>query len=313
MYVCIKYFRIFVKIDSFVKSYIGYVFFKLTALSFKLMPFPILYIYSDILYFLLYKVIGYRKKVVFNNLRSAFPEKSEKEIEFQAKKFYKHLSDITLEGIKAFTMSKKQMLARFKIVEDEIVQNYYAEGKSIIALAAHYSNWEWGGIGAQVIPHELFTLYKPLKNIYIDKYARASRSVWGANMISIKKTYEFFKEEHPRPRIVFMLADQSSHKRQQAYWIDFLNHKTDFLHGPEKYAQLFNFPVVYAYVTRVKRGFYEVRFLNVTDNPKDLPETELTKEFARILETYIKQDPSQWLWSHKRWKHSPPTEAQSVS
>ncbi len=271
--------------------------------SFWLIPFPILYIWSDILYVFFYYIFGYRKKVIIKNLRNSFPEKSEAEIQKIAKKFYKHLADITLEGIKAFAITKRQMLRRFKITDYEIVQKYYNEGKTIIAYASHYSNWEWGGIGAYVLPHELYALYKPLKNKRIDMYARKSRSTWGANMISITDTYAFFTAPQTKPQIIFMLSDQSPSNQSKSVKVNFLGQATLFLHGTEKYAHQFNYPIVYAHVNRVKRGFYEVRFELVCDNPQSLPDRKLTERYAQILEKQIYERPEEWLWSHKRWKH----------
>lgn len=291
---------------------IGFIFFWVITKSFWLIPFPVLYFFSDILFVFFYKITGYRKKVVYDNLRKSFPDKTEAEIEKIMRAFYKHLSDITLEGLKAFAIRKKEMLRRFKITDYEVVKKYYEQDKSIIATASHYANWEWGGIGAQVIPHKLFSLYKELKNPLIDKYAKKSRSNWGANMVSIRKTYRMFDREYEKPAIFFMLADQSPSNAYKAYWLRFLGRETAFLHGPEKYAKLFNLPVVYAEVNRVKRGFYEIIFHDITDKPQNLPEGDLTRRYKEILENQIKKDPTQWLWSHKRWKKKRPEQAKNV-
>ena len=283
---------------------LGYYFFRILVFLFSLVPFWVLYVYSDILYFFFYYIFGYRKNVVFTNLRNAFPEKSEAEINKIAKGFYKNLSDITLESIKGLSMNKKTLKKRYPVVNIDILDNYFEKGQNIIGLAAHYTNWEWGVIsfGFQ-FKHKSIGLYKPLSNKYIDNYVKKSRAAWGMNLVSIKDTYRAFEEKHEKPTVFFMISDQSPSNLKKAKWIKFLNQDTACLHGAEMYAKKYNVPLIFGDVQRIKRGYYEVELSIFEDKPQETKENEITERFMKKIEDIIKAKPENWLWSHKRWKH----------
>lgn len=285
-------------------QFIGYMFFRILVFLFYLIPFLVLYIYSDVLYFFLFHVFGYRKKVVYKNLKNSFPEKPEKEIHKIAKAFYTNLSDITVESIKGLSMSKKQLLKRYKVINLDFEHKYFEKATGVIAIGSHYANWEWGALCFSLqFSHESYGFYKPLSNKFIDKYIRKSRAAWGMNLVPIKETYRHFKKNFEKPPMQMMVSDQSPSNLKKAHWINFLNQDTACLHGAESYAKLYNLPVIYGDVQRVKRGFYEVEMLPVIDKPRDTSEGEITKKFQKILEEIIIRKPENWLWSHKRWKH----------
>lgn len=284
-------------------QYISYIFFRLLIFSYKLTPFFVLYFYSDIAYFLLYKVFKYRVKIVRNNLLNSFPEKSSSEILKIEKKFYKNLSDITLEGIKGFSMSKNTLLKRYKVINPEFAEKYYNENRSIIGIGSHYANWEWGVLSFSLqFKHKAFGLYKPLTNKYIDNFVRKSRAAWGMNLIPIKETVKFMTMKLDKPAVYFMVSDQNPSNKNRAIKIDFLNQETYCLHGAEKYSKLNNFPVIYGDVKRIKRGYYEIVLSLITESPQQTSEGEITESFMKYLEDIIKAKPQDWLWSHKRWK-----------
>jgi Kdo2-lipid IVA lauroyltransferase/acyltransferase len=268
-----------------------------------LMPFRLMYCFSDLLYFLFFYIIKYRKKVVFQNLQSAFPEKSEKEIEKIAKKFYKHLCDILLEGIKGFKISKKQILRRHKLINPEFLNSYFERGQSVIVATAHYSNWEWGSLsGGLQSMFKLIGFYKPLNNKYVDELLKKSRATCGMSLISIFETYKTFLKHKDDVFAYILASDQSPSNYKKAYWVDFLNHETACLHGIEKYARLLNYPVLYIHIYRVKRGYFEIKIEKILDNPAEYKDGEITKLYMKHLEKIIVENPYEWLWSHKRWK-----------
>ena len=263
-----------------------------------------MYIYSDILFFFLFHVFGYRREVVFQNLKNSFPDKTDEEITKITKKFYTNLSDVTVESIKGLSLSKKALKKRYPVINIDLLDNYFKKGQSVIGIAAHYSNWEWGVIsfGFQ-FKHRSIGLYKPLSNKLIDKYIKKSRAAWGMNLVSIYKTYESFEEKHAKPDIFFMVSDQSPSNIDKAIWVNFLNQNTACLHGAENYAKKYDLPLVYGNVQRIKRGYYTVELSIFEENPTQTKPGEITERYMNKLEEIIRAKPENWLWSHKRWKH----------
>ncbi len=286
-------------------NFVVAVFFKIFILIVGIIPFKFLYWFSDFVAFLLFKIVKYRVNVVINNLKKAFPEKTDKEIEKIARKTYKNLSDITIEGIKVFTMSTSSLLKRFKIKNSEILNTYQEKQKSVILLAAHYGNWEWGVITSPIqINQNLVGLYKPLANKYIDTYLRKSREREGTILASIYNTNYYFKKYVKKEVLFVMIADQSPSNLNKAIWVNFFGRETAFLHGPEKYAYEYNLPVFFIEVKRLKRGYYEYELQLLTDTPQLLEHGEITRRYAQMVEMEIRKKPENWLWSHRRWKHS---------
>ena len=268
-----------------------------------LMPFRLMYCFSDFLYLLFFYVVKYRKKVVYQNIRSSFPEKTEIEINKIVKNFYKNLCDIILEGIKGFKISKKQLLKRHKLINPEFLDYYFEKGQSVIGSCAHYSNWEWGSLsGGLQTKFKLLGFYKPLSNKYVDSLLKKSRAKCGAELISILDTYKTFQKNKDGVAAYLLVSDQSPSNHKKAIWIDFLNHETACLHGIEKYAKMFNYPVLYINIYRVKRGYYELKMEKIVENPSEYEEGEITKLYMKHLEKIILNNPSDWLWSHRRWK-----------
>ncbi|RPH33304.1 MAG: hypothetical protein EHM93_05715 [Bacteroidales bacterium] len=288
---------------------LGTFFFFLGVIIIGLFPFPLLYCFSALVRFILSKVFKYRKRVVIKNLKGSFPNASNQEIKRLVGLFYKNLADIFVEGIKAFTMTRNQILTRHRIINPEILEPYFHSGKSVIGVTGHYANWEWGSLSASLqIKHKVVAFYKPLNNKYIDKFVRWSRSRFGTTLASIKETSATFERFKSSPTIYLMASDQGmpKHFLPRAHWVQFLNRNTAFLYGAEKYARHFNIPVVYIDIQRVRRGYYEVEFSILTENPAELARSRVTELFAKKLEAVIIKKPEDWLWSHKRWKHSHP-------
>jgi len=253
--------------------------------------------------FLFQYIFGYRKKIIVQNLKNSFPDKTEKEIKKIIKGTYRNLSDIVVESIKGFTLSSKQLSKRFIIKNPEILDVFFEEKQSVIGVAAHYGNWEWGAtIGNLQIKHRAIGFYKPLSNKYIDNYIKRLRAENGALLRSIKNTAETFQLFKDQTCLFVMVADQSPTNMKEAIWTNFMNQDTACLHGPEKHARINNYPVVYLNTQRIKRGYYEVTIEILAKNPLELKEGELTKLYMKKLEQILNNKPENWLWSHKRWK-----------
>lgn len=280
-----------------------YILFRIIVFLFKITPFPILYLHSEIISVILYRVVGYRKKVIVSNLKNSFPNKNEEEIRAITKSYYKNLSDILLESIKGYTLSKKKLLRRFKIINQNIEHELYSEHKNMIFVGGHLGNWEWGTRATPyLLEHQSVILYKPISNKYINRYVNNLRKKDKTKMVSITQTARAFMN-NTRAAAVIMLSDQNTTNVKRAYWFNFLNQKTSFLHGLELYAKRNDLPVVFFSITRCRRGHYEIHFTPITLTPKQLPKGQLTKLYAIELEKAIKLHPEQWLWSHKRWKN----------
>lgn len=281
----------------------GFFFFYLFSMLVGLLPFPILYKFSDFLSFFLRRVIKYRRPVIMKNFESSFPGMGKAEISAIEKRLYLNLSDIIVEGIRAFTMNKEQVLARHKILNPEIMDPYFEAGQGVIIVTGHYGNWEWGALSPGLQTRfQIVGFYKPLKNYHIDKFVRKNRSRYGTILSPIRETTKTFETHRGRPVIYLMAADQSPSNREMAYWVEFLGRDTAFLHGPEKHARINNYPVLFVAIRRVKRGFYELELSKLVEDPSKLPDGEITRRFAEQLEKLIREDPANWLWSHKRWK-----------
>jgi len=281
-------------------AYFGYLIFRFTVFIFSLIPFRVLYVFSNILALIL---PIYRKKVVLENLHLAFPEKSEEEIEQICQKFYAHLCDVILEVIKGFSISEQEIRKRFSIDSTEITHDYLKKGKNIIALTAHYNNWEWGALGASFMTHaQVFALYKPLSNRYIDAFVKQRRKAWGCNLYPLHLTNKLMEEDKTRPAALYIFAaDQSPSNLEKAIWVDFFGIETPALHGAEHYAKNGDFGVIFYEIIRIKRGFYKLK--EVAMHYDITKHGNMTQEYMRLLEAEIRREPAFWLWSHRRWKH----------
>ncbi len=280
-----------------------YLLFRFFIIVFAVIPFRLLYGFADFVFYIVYYVAGYRKKVVFDNLRNSFPEKSTEEITRIAKAFYHHLADMLIESLKAFSMTQEAVMMRYKFNYPVPTDFFYKEGRPVICVAGHYGNWEWAGIasGKQIL-HKPVGFYKPLSNKLIDRYIQKTRVRGRSKLASIVNTAETFKADYGEPAAFYMVADQSPSSPRLAYWVNFLNQETAVLHGPEKYARIHNFPILFASVHKIKRGFYTVDFQILESNPDQTKTGQITGRFMKMLEEVIVANPEYYLWSHRRWK-----------
>jgi Kdo2-lipid IVA lauroyltransferase/acyltransferase len=280
-----------------------YYLFRVFIALFSIIPFRILYIISDGIFFLVYHLVGYRKKVVLENLEHSFPGKSSAEISEIARKFYHHLADVFIESLKAFTMKEDDVIERYRFVNHEFLDELYRKGQQILVVAGHYNNWEWAGIasGKQML-HRPVGFYKPLTNKYVDAFVQKTRVQGRSVLASIVHTAATFNTDWGEPAAFYMVGDQSPSSPRLAYWVRFMNQDTASLHGPEKYARVHNLPVVFVYSKKIKRGYYEVEFSMLEEHPAETKTGEITGKFMHKLEEVITGNPQYYLWSHRRWK-----------
>lgn len=269
------------------------------------LPMRILYMKSDFFYFLIYYVFGYRKQVVLDNLRLAFPDKPEEELFEIRKKFFKHLMDLMMESVKAFSISEKEILKRYKYENPELVNKYAKEGKSIALVGAHQANWEWSTSLPKVLDIDVYGAYTKLNNKYYEKEVRDSRQKFG---IIGYKTSEMVRGMQQRfsdkqQGLYLLLSDQSPQPHKTYYWREFFNIKVPIHTGAEMLSKKFDLVVINYVTKKVKRGHYITKFQLITDTPKDFDNYQITDLYTELTEKNILEQPEFYLWSHKRFKH----------
>lgn len=281
--------------------------YYLVIIPISLLPFPLLYGFSDFLFVMFYHVSGYRKNVVMQNIRNSFPDKTEQQHIEICRKFYSHFCDLVVESLKTFTISEKEVLKRVVCRNPQVIDKYFDQNRSVIIAGGHYNNWEIFAVAVdELIKHKTAGIYKPLSNKYFDAKMRSTRSKYGLNMISTKEVKKFLDENINVPTATIFGTDQSPSNPNNAYWMNFLNQDTGVLYGTEKFAKEYNLPVVYGRLNKEKRGHYSLEFFDVTDKPQETAYGEITEKVTNLLEKDIQAIPQYWLWTHRRWKHKRP-------
>ena len=278
--------------------------FLLSIISY--LPFSVLYLIADVVYLLLYYVVGYRKKVVRENLKNALPERSPEELRKIEKVFFRYLASLMLEVVKTNSISRKELQKRFIITNKHLIEDYLKQGRGVLVCSAHYGNWEWGTLafGAS-LSATLYPIYKPLANQVFDNWFMKMRSKFGNRMTAMRHTLRVLKETENIPSVMAFGNDQSPRGKDVQYWTTFLNQPSSIQLGIEKIAIKTDRPVFYMKVKYLKRGYYEVDCVPLCLNPKETAEFEITELHTKFLEQIIKEEPAYWLWSHRRWKHQP--------
>jgi len=271
------------------------------------LPFVLIYLLSDIFYFFVYYVAGYRKKVVITNLRNAFPEKTDPGLKKIAKKYFHHFSDLMLESIKMSHMSVDDFKKRMIIVNPELVNQFYNQGKSVVVLTMHYNNWEWGCSFPLHQKHTILGVYKQLHNLKFDTFINRNRACMGAELVQNKNTLRrvLRAEKQNEPVFVWLAGDQTPHLEQE-FWFTFLNQDALFYPGPAVISKKFNLPVFFQKIEKTGRGKYKTTFELLFENPSQYSEAEIIKAYIQRMEMVIREKPEFYLWSHRRWKHKRP-------
>jgi KDO2-lipid IV(A) lauroyltransferase len=273
---------------------------------FSNLPMRILFVFSDLVYYLLYYLLGYRKKVVRNNLALAFPDKTKSELREIEKRSYRHFVDVFFEMIKSFTISEKEISKRLSITNPELLDPYYAKGQSVIFTSGHYANWEWVSfIVEKSLNYHMSVVYKKLKNKYFDNLMKKTRNKFGVRFVEKRNFYpEILKNKKEGIIQAYgFLSDQSPKLKTAKYWDTFLNVEVPVEIGPETIARKMNYPVFYFQTEQVKRGVYQSTFLLLEEEPKKARPNAITKSYLKALEDQIHKKPEFYFWTHKRFKH----------
>lgn len=270
-----------------------------------------MYLLSDILYLIAYRLLGYRRKVVRRNLQASFPEKDEAERLRIERRFYHHLCDLLVEGIYNLYASPRAIMKRYRVVNRELVNRYYEEGRTVVLMSAHYNDWEFmvTSLNMQLFHHGI-GVGKPLSNRLLEPYVFRRRTRFGTEVVyadTVRQVVDFYDRYHV-PCALMMLSDQSPAHVEKSYWTTFFHQDTAFLYGAEHFARKYNYPVLYYRVDKVRRGHYEVTFSELCPDPSAVPQYTIVEHYVRTLEQDIARKPEYWLWSHRRWKHKKPAQ-----
>ena len=271
----------------------------------SMLPFRVFYWLSDFVYFLVYYVLGYRKKVVRENLAITLPNLSDKERKTIEKKFYQHMCDMFLEMIKTMTIAPEEMDKRFTVTNIEVLREYELKGKSIVLLASHYASWEWLLTLNKKMKFRSIAVYKKIANPYFDKLVRKIRSKYDAELVETRKTIPLMAQNQ-RDGILSLYglaSDQSPKMDRIFHWKTFMGIDVPVHTGAEMLAKKYDLSVLFVKVKKIKRGFYEATFVPICDNPKEFSEFEITEMYLKEVEKQILEAPEYYLWTHKRWKY----------
>tara|TARA_A100000164_G_scaffold287691_1_gene260744 strand:+ start:27 stop:905 length:879 start_codon:yes stop_codon:yes gene_type:complete len=267
--------------------------------------FTSIYLISDLLYYILYYIFSYRKKVVRKNLELAFPEKSKKERRRIEKENFRNLTDIFLETFKSNNIKEKDLIERFSFKNPELLEKIYNNNQEVIVMCSHYCSWEWVFVIQKITKFKINAIYKKLSNKYFDKWTKDRRSRYGANMISTKDTYREVSRLSKLKSLNFygFASDQSPKKSKAVYWGNFLNNWVPIHTGAEVIAKKYNMATVFMDVQKVKRGYYEASFSLITEKPNSFKKFELTDKYIEFVEKQVRNKPEYYTWTHKRFKH----------
>ncbi|WP_232282893.1 lysophospholipid acyltransferase family protein [Pedobacter sp. BAL39] len=281
--------------------------FFLSFLS--LFPTALLYVLADLSYYVVYYLVGYRKKIVRENLQRSFPEKSPEELRKIEKQFFRFFADLTFETIKMHSISRSELERRFKFKNLEQIEKYFRKGESILACTGHYGNWEWGMMALGMhLSEKCYVIYKPLNNRIFDQWFHNMRTKFGNVFVPMRQTLRVLSSVRKEPTMFCFASDQSPVKGESRYWMNFLNQPTAALLGLEKIAVQTDRPIFYFKLKVIKRGYYEVECVPIVLHPKKTGTHEITDTHFQFLASIIKEDPAYWLWSHRRWKNKPDNE-----
>ncbi|MBU6122782.1 lysophospholipid acyltransferase family protein [Hymenobacter sp. PAMC29290] len=272
------------------------------------LPLAVLYVFAEAIYFLLAYVVRYRWRVVTENLRNSFPEKSPAEIERTGKAFYRHFAQVVVEILKLAAISREELARRMRFTNPELMTNHFAENRLVLSLGSHMGNWEWILNGAALeFPGRAAGVYKPLNNLFFETLMRRLRTRFGADAVPMLATLRYLVAHRSEGRTLSLLTDQAAGPEDRPYWTQFLNQDTSFYTSADRLAVQLDCAVLYVGIRRVRRGYYEVTFTELPDGRavKEAPvgTFPVTEAFARQLETDMRASPEQYLWTHRRWKH----------
>lgn len=268
------------------------------------LPFPILYLFSDFLFFVSYRLLKYRRKIVIQNLRNSFPAKKEDEIRAIEKKFYANLCDYSVETLKLLTIDRNDLNARMVYKNPELITPYKEKDQSVIYVTSHQFNWEWlVAAGSIALPLPVDFVYQPPSSDFFNQFSLLSRTRFGGYPIKRADVAREIIKRREITRGVAIVADQfPGHDNDKKYWTTFLGQETAFFQGTNQLAFMTQYPVFFAKMSHPKRGYYEVELILISSPPYEKDNYDMIENYVKATELVIKGDPAGWLWSHKRWK-----------
>jgi KDO2-lipid IV(A) lauroyltransferase len=268
------------------------------------LPFPVLYAISDFLFVMSYYLVGYRRKMVQTNLKNSFPQKSQTELGLIEKQFYRNLCDYAVEMLKLLTLSKDELTRRMVFTNPEVLINYTGQNQSVLNLASHHFNWEWLLTAASAtFSVQTDFVYQPVNSKFFERISLTSRTRFGAHAIKRDEVARELAKRKAIVRLVAIVGDQyPGYKHDKKYPTRFMNQDTVFFYGSYQIALLTQYPVVYQRIKKVKRGYYEITFIELAKPPYDKSDKHVMDRYISEVEKAITERPSEWLWSHNRWK-----------
>lgn len=269
------------------------------------LPLKVLYIFSDVMFFLNYYLVGYRKKVITQNLRNSFPEKSEEEIRAIRKKFYLNFSDYLVETIKSFSISETESRVRMQHINQEVFHEAKAEGKNVIMLAGHVFNWEWMNAFARIIPQKhCHPVYRKVNSDFWENQMKKVRNKFGNEALEANEVImNIFRSKNDGESAYMFVADQTPHVAHVNYGLEFLHQRTPAFIGYDKLATRMDLAFIYCEMKKVKRGYYQVNYHRIYPDGEKFTEHEVVRKFHKLLENTLHKHPDNYLWSHRKWKY----------
>ena len=288
-----------------------YVPLRWLLLALARLPLAVLYVVAEAIYGLLAYVVRYRWRVVLENLRKSFPEKTEAETRVIGRRFYRHFAQVIVEILRLAAISPAELRRRVRFVNPELMTRPFAERRLVLSLGSHRGNWEWILSGAALeFPGRAAGVYKPLNNRFFEDFMRRLRTRLGAEAVPMLATLRYLVQHRGEGRTLSLLTDQAAGPDDRPYWTDFLHQEAGFYTSADRLAPQLGCAVLYVGICRVRRGYYEITFTQLPDGqtavPADAPDAErypITEAFIRQLEADIRATPEQYLWTHRRWKH----------
>ncbi|MEJ5049127.1 lysophospholipid acyltransferase family protein [Chryseobacterium culicis] len=269
------------------------------------LPLKILYVFSDVIFFLNYYLVGYRKEVITQNLRNSFPEKSEEEIKEIRKKFYLNFSDYLVETIKSFSISETEARVRMQHINQDLFHDAKKEGKNIILLAGHVFNWEWINALAKIVPQaHCHPVYRKVNNDFWENQMKQVRNKFGNEALEANEVIlNIFRSKNNGDSAYMFVADQTPHHAHVTYGLEFLNQRTPAFIGYDKLATRMDLVFIYCEMKKVKRGYYQVNYHRIYPDNEKFTENEVVRKFHKLLENTLHKHPDNYLWSHRKWKY----------
>jgi Kdo2-lipid IVA lauroyltransferase/acyltransferase len=279
-------------------------FYSLVLISH--LPIKLLYGLSNFANFINWHLVGYRKKVVLENLKNAFPDKNDSELLALQRQYFVNFFDYVVESLMLFSITKDQLRQRMQHLNQDLFYKAWAQNRNVVLLAGHVFNWEWiAGLSPSLPQQHCYPVYKKVNEPYWDQKVRLMRQRFGNFPLERKEILKQMLSDPQNGNQVYMfVADQTPHHTEIRLWMDFLNQKTPVFDGYDKIAKKRNICYLYCEITKIKRGYYQVVYREISPDGEKFTEQEIVQKFHHLLENNIKNDPANWLWSHKKWKYS---------